>query len=163
MEHLARSSTRKRLLLSNRTICPIGQEGTSIRWRPDVYSCPYRLRTARHSLLTRALFAASVAPQRIKLVQFIPPARSHNRAAAGRHGANSFRSSALAAQDNDIRKTTHTISFIRHLPTWFRSGCEQQGVGEHNGPGSTPCRVIRSNLQRLPAVGSDGHWPRLRR
>jgi hypothetical protein len=60
------------------------------------YNCPYLCSTARQRLLTRQLFAASVAPQRSKLSQLIPPERSQSIAAAGRHGASSARSMAFA-------------------------------------------------------------------
>jgi hypothetical protein len=58
------------------------------------YSCPYRLRTSRQLSPIRKLLAARVAPQRSKLLQFMPPERSQNRAAAGRHGAKSRMSMA---------------------------------------------------------------------
>ena len=74
---------------------------------------PYRLRTARHPLPTRELFAARVALHRTRLSKFIPPERSHNFAAAGRQGANSFMSRALATEaETTRRKRTDTVFFI---------------------------------------------------
>src|SRR5262249_61670116 len=60
-------------------------------------SCPYRLRTMRQPLPTRELLAASVAPQRSRLLHVIPPERPQNRAAAGRQGTRSFLVRRLAA------------------------------------------------------------------
>jgi hypothetical protein len=78
-----------------------------------VYSCPYLWSTARQSLPMRQLWAASVAPQRIRLLQVMPPERSHILAAAGLHGASSARSIALAAVAvKPIRKHAATIVFM---------------------------------------------------
>jgi hypothetical protein len=69
------------------------------------YSWPYLRSIARHSLPTRQLFAASVAPQRNRLVHVMPPERSQSNAAAGRHGVNSARSIALAEPAKRPTKT----------------------------------------------------------
>jgi hypothetical protein len=68
----------------------------------------------------RQLWAASVAPQRIRLLHVMPPERSHILAAAGLHGASSARSIALAAVAvRPIKKHAATIVFmlgsIRHV------------------------------------------------
>jgi hypothetical protein len=82
-----------------------------------IYSCPYLCNTARQRLLTRQLCAASVAPQRKRLAQVIPPERSQNLAAAGRHGANSARSIAFAALAEMATKTHAEInSFMLNRP-----------------------------------------------
>jgi hypothetical protein len=81
--------------------------------RPAVYSCPYLWSTARQSLEMRQLWAASVAPQRIRLLHVMPPERSHILAAAGLHGASSARSIALAAVAvRPIKKHAATIVFM---------------------------------------------------
>jgi hypothetical protein len=78
-----------------------------------VYSCPYLWSTARQSLETRQLWAASVAPQRIRLLHVMPPERSHILAAAGLHGASSARSIALAAVAvRPMRMHAATIVFM---------------------------------------------------
>jgi len=92
------------------------------------YNCPYLRNTARQSLPTRQLCAASTAPQRNRFVQVIPSERSHNRAAAGRHGASSARSIAFAAVPENatsgpINKHAARIVFILNRPSLFvRSG-----------------------------------------
>ena len=79
-----------------------------------VYSCPYFLSTSRHVLPTRQLCAASVAPQRSKLLQVMPPERSHSLAAAGLQGASSARSTALAlVVHTPIRRHAASIVFMR--------------------------------------------------
>src|ERR1700722_634963 len=61
----------------------------------------------------RQLWAASVAPQRIRLLHVMPPERSHILAAAGLHGASSARSIALAAVAvRPIKKHAATIVFM---------------------------------------------------
>src|SRR5690349_23001184 len=86
------------------------------------YNCPYLRSTARHSLPTRQLWAASVAPQRNKLVQVMPPELSHSRAAAGLQGASSARSIALAAEpesasNGPITRHAKTAVFILNRPS----------------------------------------------
>jgi hypothetical protein len=74
--------------------------------------------TARQLLLTRQLFAASVAPQRNRLAQLIPPEWSQSLAAAGRHGASSARSIAFAAVAERATKTHAEInSFMLNGPS----------------------------------------------
>src|SRR5580704_16999702 len=80
---------------------------------PADYSCPYLWSTARQSLETRQLWAASVAPQRARLLHDMPAERSHNLAAAGLHGASSARSIALAAVAvRPIKKQAANIVFM---------------------------------------------------
>jgi hypothetical protein len=69
----------------------------------------------------RQLLAASVAPQRSRLFQLIPPSRSHILAAAGLHGESSARSMALAAvMETPSKKQTATIVFITvSVPRYF--------------------------------------------
>ena len=68
------------------------------------HSWPYFRNTARHWSPTRQLWAASVAPQRRRLFQVMPPSRSQSLAAAGRHGASSARSIAFAAVAERAKK-----------------------------------------------------------
>ncbi len=75
---------------------PARGRGGVMRMQYVAQSCPYFRNTWRHELLIRQLCAASVAPQRSRLLQVIPPEWSHSRAAAGLHGASSARSIAPA-------------------------------------------------------------------
>src|SRR5437764_13851884 len=104
------------------------------------HSCPYLRSTARHSPPTRQLWAASVAPQRNRLVQLMPPERSHSRAAAGLHGASSAKSMALAAEpesasNGPINRHVKTAVFILNRPSVIlRSGlhnCFSTGIPAH--------------------------------
>src|SRR5689334_4084926 len=86
------------------------------------HNCPYLRSTARHSPPTRQLWAASVAPQRKRLLQLMPPERSHSRAAAGLHGASSAKSMALAAEpesasNGPINRHVKTAVFILNRPS----------------------------------------------
>jgi hypothetical protein len=92
------------------------------------YNWPYRLRTARHSLPTRLLFAARVAPHRSRLSQFKPPERSQNFAAAGRHGTRSFISRAPAAAIEAVRRNEANIAFFMDAP----SSAEILGCGSND-------------------------------
>jgi hypothetical protein len=88
------------------------------------YSCPYLRSTARHWLPMRQLWAASVAPQRNRLVQVMPPVRSHIRAAAGLHGASSAKSMAFAvepesATNGPINRHAKSTGFILKIPRRF--------------------------------------------
>jgi len=69
----------------------------------------------RQLLPTRELLAASVAPHRSKLLQVMPPVRSHNRAAAGRQGAKSFMSTALAVVMDKAKSSTPKSVFVMSL------------------------------------------------
>jgi hypothetical protein len=81
--------------------------------RPPAHSWPYRFRTVRHPFPIRELFAASFAPHRNRLSQFIPPERSQSFSAAGRHGASSFRSRAPAVEtETATKKRTAAVFFI---------------------------------------------------
>ncbi len=87
------------------------------------YSCPYLRSTTRQLSPTRQLWAASVAPQCKRLFQLIPPERSHSLAAAGRHGASSARSTALAAvAETPNRMHAAMRSFIFSRPSNFCRG-----------------------------------------
>jgi hypothetical protein len=97
------------------------EQRTPQKLRSD-HNCPYLRNTARHSLPTRQLCAAKIAPQRRRLVQVIPSERSHNRAAAGRHGASSARSIAFAAVPENatsgpINKHAARTVFILNRPS----------------------------------------------
>jgi hypothetical protein len=88
------------------------------------YNCPYLRSTARHSLPMRQLWAASVAPQRNRLFQVMPPVRSHIRAAAGLHGASSAKSMAFAAEpesatNGPINRHAKSTGFILRVPRRF--------------------------------------------
>src|SRR5215470_2860484 len=79
----------------------------------------------------RQLWAASVAPQRRRFDHVMPPDRSHNRAAAGLHGASSAISIAFAALADSARKGpinrhAKTVDFILNRPSSFL------GSGLHN-------------------------------
>ena len=56
--------------------------------------------------------AASVAPQRSMLLQVMPPERSHSLAAAGRQGARSLMSIALAVVMEIPRNNSPSSGFI---------------------------------------------------
>src|ERR1700730_1873805 len=85
------------------------------RARP-LYSWPYRLRTSRQLFPTRKLWAAKVAPQRIRLLQVMPPERSQNLAAAGWQGARSCISRAPASVLDRPRKMNVAMIFFIRVP-----------------------------------------------
>src|SRR5580704_8821434 len=87
------------------------------------HSWPYRLRTSRQPLPTRKLWIASVAPHRRRLLQFMPPERSQNQAAADRQGAKSRRSTACAIVAERPRKRNEATTIFVTGPI-LHSGCE---------------------------------------
>lgn len=111
------------------------------------YNCPYLCSTARHSLLTRQLFAASVAPHRSRLYQVIPPERSQSIAAAGRHGINSARSIAFAELAKSPTKT--------HVETSnsFMLGPSSSSAGKRF---AQPSRNSADEADGVGAEGVDG-------
>ena len=83
--------------------------------RVTPHSCPYRFRTWRQLFPTRPLLAAKVAPQRSRLLQVMPPERSQSRAAAGRQGAKSFMSMALAVVTENPRNKIPNSDLVMSL------------------------------------------------
>ena len=112
-----------------------------------IYSCPYRRKTSRQLFPTWKLCAARAEPQRSRLLQFMPPERSQNRAAAGLHGAKSCMSTACAiVADRPTKNNANTTFLIIGLSFLYRS-CAFDFPGRRSPP--DPHRLARSGGDRI--------------